>query len=1000
MRIKWLLYTLLASSIIFVSCYDDPVDQRDPQVKPADEFLGDNTIIGSIRGCADLEVEDITLYVKTPDNTIIKRRGIHRSLAKEQSELLLDHGLADGNYQLLYIEYESKDGGDEDNICQRGIGCRISLNGGEMTVASTWNETLEMYGSGTEVDTIYISSADHMLKLAAVVNDARTNSYVNGSLYFKQVCNLNGRKMSSDASMGRGWVPIGAYYTTPFCATFDGGGYSINNLYANRPSTYVMGLFGFTYGACIRDVNIIGANINGDLGVGGIVGVATANEQYPKGTFVHNCQVTDSTISGVEESIGVGGIVGIVDEFASINMLECRSVDNTVSATSNAGGIVGAGSRRSKVVVNKCENNSYVESSYNTAGGVVGVCDTLMATMCINRGEVRGSTKFQSLDEQNMRTGLGTGGIAGGTGIAYIVACENHGSIQGYEGVGGITGSARVSGSLDEDDEGLIYNEVMIVHSTNNASVSGKQIVGGISGEGQFASYGCVNYGDVTAEGDYVSGIVAAGASACVYNSLNKGAISGNSYVSGVLSVGGNASIVACQNYGYINALNSHAAGLVGITRGATAINYCANFGKVEGEAGTAMGLVVAEGGQQDEWSALRIVTVIYAGVEAVTGIVINGMSLGVAHSAKFKTPKGETIGHVLDIISLGFGVGFSLIDTVALGFGISDIVDMAKFNAELDEASDELLAYIKEHEDEIDLIRDQETFPDHNINVSLLDKMYNDYLDELSQYFTDEEKADQFTYEVAVSLEKRRDLIEDIVMGKEITHKCISGLAIICGAVSTVIAGIATFGAAVPAAVATFGSVVGIVGAVVGGANTIWDEITSDVPNVYIVSQTVAGGELDSNGDNSNAGGVVGVLNDYCSIEDCINVGTGCAGGGHLVGTMHNSSNMQNCITVVPVDAWGSEGMYSDIRNRATVSGLYYCTNPYAANATAMTYGETRAMSDATGLSLEELRDPSNYKGWDFDNDKGRWIMPADESGYIFPVPYISRYTFSSDAQ
>lgn len=66
MRIKWLLYTLLASSIIFVSCYDDPVDQRDPQVKPTDEFLGDNTIIGSIRGCADLEVEDITLYVKTP----------------------------------------------------------------------------------------------------------------------------------------------------------------------------------------------------------------------------------------------------------------------------------------------------------------------------------------------------------------------------------------------------------------------------------------------------------------------------------------------------------------------------------------------------------------------------------------------------------------------------------------------------------------------------------------------------------------------------------------------------------------------------------------------------------------------------------------------------------------------------------------------------------------------------------------------------------------------
>jgi hypothetical protein len=47
--------------------------------------------------------------------------------------------------------------------------------------------------------------------------------------------------------------------------------------------------------------------------------------------------------------------------------------------------------------------------------------------------------------------------------------------------------------------------------------------------------------------------------------------------------------------------------------------------------------------------------------------------------------------------------------------------------------------------------------------------------------------------------------------------------------------------------------------------------------------------------------------------------------------------------------------------------------------------------MNGATAITMEELSDPNNLKGWDFRKENGRWFIPEGENR--FPIPYVSRY-------
>jgi hypothetical protein len=101
-----------------------------------------------------------------------------------------------------------------------------------------------------------------------------------------------------------GFEPIGAYNATPFTGSFDGGGFTISNLYINRTTDTGHGFFGYVGGTAkeIKNLTIKDANITTDY----YAGILAA---YLHGTMT----VTNVHVSGIITATGngqVGGLAG------------------------------------------------------------------------------------------------------------------------------------------------------------------------------------------------------------------------------------------------------------------------------------------------------------------------------------------------------------------------------------------------------------------------------------------------------------------------------------------------------------------------------------------------------------------------------------------------------------------------------------------------------------------------------------------------------------------
>ncbi len=188
-------------------------------------------------------------------------------------------------------------------------------------------------GDGTnEAQAYEISTASQLAKLAELVSsdDAATrNAYK--SKYYKLTDDIDLSAYGKNYDGGKGWVPIGRVIGNQsrwFNGKFDGSGKVITGLFLNRPDEDSSGLFGYTYEADVKNIAVVGANINGNGKVGGIAGMASY------GT-VRGCYVS-GTISGERF---VGGIVGA---HAANNPIlkDCRSDASVSGKNDTIGGIV------------------------------------------------------------------------------------------------------------------------------------------------------------------------------------------------------------------------------------------------------------------------------------------------------------------------------------------------------------------------------------------------------------------------------------------------------------------------------------------------------------------------------------------------------------------------------------------------------------------------------------------------------------------------------------
>ena len=117
-----------------------------------------------------------------------------------------------------------------------------------------------------------------------------------------------------------GFYPIGLASNTPFKGTFDGNGYTINNLLINRKDTNYVAMFGYNEGV-IRGLNIKNINVTGNKYVAGI---AASNKGI----------VSMINLEGNINGVYAGGIVS-EGNYASSTVKDVI-MNGTVTGTSSA----------------------------------------------------------------------------------------------------------------------------------------------------------------------------------------------------------------------------------------------------------------------------------------------------------------------------------------------------------------------------------------------------------------------------------------------------------------------------------------------------------------------------------------------------------------------------------------------------------------------------------------------------------------------------------------
>jgi uncharacterized repeat protein (TIGR02543 family) len=239
---------------------------------------------------------------------------------------------------------------------------------------------------------------------------------------------------------GQGWQPIGKYGNGRyFTGKFDGNNHTITGLYINRPTEEYVGLFGYTRGADIQNVKLVGVNITGMEGVGSLVGWNRAD--------IKDCSATGK----VQGEITIGGLIG-----GNCGTVENCSFSGTVTGTDTVMGNVGG------LIAYHFQDSSAVGSIFMSCatGTVTGALDVggLVGT---NDGGVISnsySTCVVNGDE------FSTGGLVG---------YNYSGHIYNSYAVGKVSGNGYVGGLVGEYDN-TVYDGGSITDSYYNQQVAGQ----------------------------------------------------------------------------------------------------------------------------------------------------------------------------------------------------------------------------------------------------------------------------------------------------------------------------------------------------------------------------------------------------------------------------------------------------------------------------------------------------------------------------------------------
>lgn len=962
--INRMLLAVLTTATLFgaMSCNDDS-PATEPEYPGNDNFEGHLKEILLTVETAGFRGGECGLSILAPDNSLITRQCTHQRTG-HQSTLTMASGLKDGDYRLLYLEYpaEGDERDSEHTTRQYGLGCKITVNGSKMTVASDYDSRMGLSGAGTENNPYIISSYDHLITLAHKVNSDVSNGLITENTHFRQIVDIDMDDACFYTDHRYGWEPIGNDVNVPFRGIYHGA--KLSNIWSLRKSSPAIGLFGYIQKAKIDGVGIEDGEFSGNFAVGAIAGAAITSGAHRDRSEITNCRVTDSSVEGSEGSVAVGGILGITDMNSKIMLYECHNENTAVSGAYNVGGVMGAASFYSLSSINNCSNSGRVSSGYSGAGGITGTCDTIYVTSCQNSGEIAGGTSFKTGDKSN--AAIGAGGIAGGTGIAFVTGCSNTGGVSGVYGVGGIVGSSRIAG---DETNGLYYNNVNLRYCSNYGDVKGEQFVGGINGESQIGTFGVLNQGNVTAK-TYVGGIVGNTSIAVAHNSINTGKVSGNDYTGGIIGKTTFGSIALDDNFGEVSTTGHHTGGIAGLVGNNTIIHYCGNHGNIFTATGNQAGGLVGQVGDPREWTGWNVAECVVGVAEIAMSII--GPMIAVVEPFMHGL---HTAAMILENTELAIDMALHATDTVLWADGLVGIVS--------GESSEEVSTAIKvETNDLADGINRQLAdirADESNYKVTGLSKaplsLRGGFATDIAGWYAEEGNDEAFNDAINETRIERMEEIEKWEEGKEIFHECIAGVCIVAGTVASIGAMVVTGGAA-----AAF-VLVGAVSAAAGGVNAILKTCTEFEANVVVISQCVNSGEIKG---HNNAGALIGSLNDKSILRDCLNAGEGPGDGYAFAVKCGSGAEIVRCANVAT--GWSKHG----VDGAGNVSAVLRKDGAGGNSGSEFNGGVLL-------VDKGHLNDPEVYKmfqrGWDITTDaSGSWVLStATDSGVQYPVPSFS---------
>lgn len=334
-------------------------------------------------------------------------------------------------------------------------------------------------GTGTQVNPYRIETPQQLAYLATQVNAG--NSYK--GKYFKLMANLD-LGAAENATFRLIWTPIGNELN-PFSGNFDGGGFEINNMYANQRERFT-GLFGYVDAYPTNYIENLGigsgSSVNGHHEVGGIAGYASNtsftqcyNKGRVDGTGGYVGGITGrASASSITNCYNIGNVSGGSDYVGglagySYNFSQCYNIGSVSGGRDYVGGLTGYSSMSSS---ESSFMNSYnigdVSGDGNYIGGLSGYLSTTFTspTSCYNIGVVRGggnyvgglvgylstttSSSTSFLNSYNTGSVSGgenkIGGIAGASSSTTLFKnCYNIGSIKGMGTVSGISSGSKAN---------------------------------------------------------------------------------------------------------------------------------------------------------------------------------------------------------------------------------------------------------------------------------------------------------------------------------------------------------------------------------------------------------------------------------------------------------------------------------------------------------------------------------------------------------------------------